>query len=180
MNNLVWLDMEMTGLDYLDHVILEVAIVITDDSLNILDQTPSYAIFQPDHELAKMDSWNCSTHKKSGLIDRVKESKYSAEEVETLLLDFIAPYTKKNESPICGNTIHQDRKFMLKFMPNLENYLHYRNIDISTIKELAKRWNPSIYNGFTKHNKHQALDDILESIEELKYYKKKFFILPII
>ncbi len=176
LDKLIWLDMEMTGLSHVENVIIEVAVVVTDNELNIIDQTPSYAIFQPDSELSKMDRWNRSTHSKSGLIERVKASQHSLEEIENEILQLIKKYTKKGESPLCGNTIHQDRKFIAKYMPALENFLHYRNIDVSTIKELARRWYPDIFSAFKKQNKHQALDDIIESINELKYYRDKMFI----
>ena len=175
-NNLVWLDMEMTGLDSTQNVILEVAVVITDGNLNILAQTPSYAIFQPDTVLNKMDKWNISTHTKSGLIERVKNSTNTIEQVEIEILELIKKYVEKDKSPLCGNTIYQDRKFVIRFMPKLEEYLHYRNLDVSTLKELAKRWHPTIYDGFKKQNKHEAMADIIESIDELKYYRNKMFI----
>lgn len=175
-SNLVWLDMEMTGLSPTEHTIIEVAVVITDSNLNILAESPSYAIYQNENELNKMDNWNVSTHTKSGLIDRVKASEYSLETVEKELLKLLKQYTYKGKSPLCGNTIHQDRKFMVKYMPVLEEYLHYRNLDVSTLKELAKRWYPSVYQSFTKHNKHEALADIHESINELKHYQAHMFI----
>ena len=175
-DHLVWLDMEMTGLDPNLNVIIEVAIVITDSNLNVLAESPSYAVYQSDIELSKMDKWNVSTHTKSGLIERVKVSTYTLEYVEDELLKLIAKYVAKGNSPLCGNTIYQDRKFIVKYMPKLESYLHYRVIDVSTIKELAKRWYPDIASGFEKHNKHEALADIYESIEELKYYRDKLFV----
>jgi oligoribonuclease len=175
LNNLVWLDMEMTGLDYSTNFILEVAVVITDSNLNILDQSPSYAVFQPETELQKMDKWNVSTHTKSGLVERVRTSTYDIGQVEKEILTLIKKYTNKGQSPLCGNTIYQDRKFIVKFMPKLEEFLHYRTIDVSTIKELSKRWYPEVYSNFKKQNKHEALADILESINELKYYREKIF-----
>lgn len=175
-NNLVWLDMEMTGLDHSQNVILEVATIITDSNLNILAQSPSYAIFQPEYELEKMDRWNVSTHTKSGLLDRVKISVQTVEQVEKNILQLFKKYVEKGKSPLCGNTIHQDRKFISKYMPKLDAYLHYRNLDVSTLKELAKRWYPNCYNGFKKQNKHEALADIIESINELKYYRENMFI----
>lgn len=174
--NLVWLDMEMTGLSAETNVIIEVAVIITDSDLNILAETESYAIFQPEEELLKMDKWNVSTHTKSGLVERVKKSTHTVESVEKELLKLVKKYAKKHQSPLCGNTIHQDRKFMAKYMPNLDEYLHYRNVDISTLKELAKRWHPEVYAGFAKHNKHEALADIHESINELKHYRQYMFI----
>ena len=175
-NALVWLDMEMTGLDYMQNVIIEVAVIVTDSELNILAQSPSYVVFQPDSELSKMDKWNIGTHTKSGLIERVKASTLTIEKIEADILKLIHPFITKGQSPLCGNTVHQDRKFIAKFMPKLENFLHYRIIDVSSIKELAKRWHPSIYNDFKKENKHEALADIIESINELKYYRENLFI----
>lgn len=171
-NNLVWLDMEMTGLSPEKNVIIEVAIVITDSQLNVLAESPSYAINQPESELAKMDKWNIGTHTKSGLLERIKTDGVELDFAEKELIKLIKLYVNKGISPLCGNTIHQDRKFLVKYMPLLEEYLHYRNIDVSTIKELARRWYPNIASNFTKHNKHEALADIHESIEELKYYRQ--------
>ena len=175
-NNLVWLDMEMTGLDPNQNVVIEVAVVITDSELNILAESPSYAILQPDTELAKMDKWNVSTHTRSGLLERIASSGIELAEAEKQILKLLKKHVAKGSSPLCGNTIHQDRKFMVLYMPILEEYLHYRNIDVSSIKELARRWNPSIYDGFKKHNKHEALADIHESIEELKYYRQHLWL----
>lgn len=175
-NNLVWLDMEMTGLDPNKNVVIEVAVVITDSELNILAESPSYAISQPAEELAKMDKWNVSTHTRSGLLERIATSGIELAEAEKQILKLLKKHVAKGSSPLCGNTIHQDRKFMVLYMPILEEYLHYRNIDVSSIKELARRWNPSIYDGFKKHNKHEALADIHESIEELKYYRQHLWL----
>lgn len=175
-NNLVWLDMEMTGLDPNKNVVIEVAVVITDSELNILAESPSYAISQPAEELAKMDKWNVSTHTRSGLLERITTSGIELAEAEKQILKLLKKHVAKGSSPLCGNTIHQDRKFMVLYMPILEDYLHYRNIDVSSIKELARRWNPSIYDGFKKHNKHEALADIHESIEELKYYRQHLWL----
>lgn len=175
-NNLVWLDMEMTGLDPNKNVVIEVAVVITDSELNILAESPSYAISQPAEELAKMDKWNVSTHTRSGLLERIAASGIELAEAEKQILKLLKKHVAKGSSPLCGNTIHQDRKFMVLYMPILEEYLHYRNIDVSSIKELARRWNPSIYDGFKKHNKHEALADIHESIEELKYYRQHLWL----
>lgn len=171
-NNLVWLDMEMTGLSAEQNVILEVAIVITDSYLNVLAESPSFPIKQPPEELAKMDKWNVGTHTRSGLIDRIASSGVELDEAEKEIIKLIKTYVPKGISPLCGNTIHQDRKFIVRYMPKLEEYLHYRNIDVSSIKELAKRWYPEIASQFKKHNKHEALADIHESIEELKYYQQ--------
>jgi oligoribonuclease len=171
-NNLVWLDMEMTGLDPQQNVVIEVAVVITDSQLNVLAESASYAITQSAEELAKMDKWNVNTHTKSGLLTRVAEQGIPLLEAEKELLKLIKRFVPKGQSPLCGNTIHQDRKFIVKYMPDFEEYLHYRNIDVSTIKELCRRWYPKVAEGFKKHNKHEALADIHESIEELKYYRQ--------
>lgn len=170
--NLIWLDMEMTGLSPENNVILEVAVVITDSQLNVLAESPSYAIIQPQTELDKMDKWNVNTHTKSGLLARIANDGVELDFAEKELLKLLKKHVAKGVSPLCGNTIHQDRKFIVRYMPQLEEYLHYRNIDVSTIKELAKRWYPNIAEGFKKHNKHEALADIYESIEELKYYRQ--------
>ena len=174
--NLVWLDMEMTGLSVVDNVIIEIAVIITDSHLNILAESPSYVIFQPEEELKKMDKWNVSTHTKSGLIDKVRISTSTEAIIEQEILQLLKKYTYKGKSPLCGNTIHQDRKFLAKYMPLLEDFLHYRNLDVSTLKELGRRWYPNIVAGFTKHNKHEALADIRESINELIYYRENMLI----
>lgn len=173
-DTLVWMDLEMTGLDPEDNVIIEIATIITDDELNIVAEGPVIAVHQPDSELAKMDEWNVRTHGESGLVDRVKASNVSMAEAEKQTIDFIAQYVKKGHSPLCGNSIHQDRRFLVKQMPILEEFVHYRNIDVSTLKELAKRWKPEILPGFKKTESHKALDDILESIAEIKYYREHF------
>ena len=175
-NNLIWLDMEMTGLSVINNVIIELAVVITDSNLNILDQSPSYVINQPESELIKMDKWNLSVHNKSGLIDKVRNSSICLQQVENEVILLISQYCKHGESPLCGNTIHQDRKFLVKYMPQLESFFSYRNIDVSSIKELTKRWYPDIYSQFKKNNKHEALEDIKESINELLFYRKNIFI----
>lgn len=177
--NLIWLDMEMTGLSPENNVVLEVAIVITDSQLNVLAESPSYAIIQPQAELDKMDKWNVNTHTKSGLLARIATDGVQLDFAEKELLKLLKKYVAKGVSPLCGNTIHQDRKFIVRYMPQLEEYLHYRNIDVSTIKELAKRWYPNIAEGFKKHNKHEALADVHESIEELKYYRQHIM-LPLV
>ena len=173
-DTLVWMDLEMTGLDPEDNVIIEIATIITDDELNIVAEGPVIAVHQPDSELDKMDDWNVNTHGNSGLVERVKNSTVSMADAEKQTIDFIAQYVKKGHSPLCGNSIHQDRRFLVKQMPLLEEYVHYRNIDVSTLKELAKRWKPSILPGFKKSGSHKALDDILESIAEMKYYREHF------
>jgi oligoribonuclease len=173
-DTLVWMDLEMTGLDPEDNVIIEIATIITDDELNIIAEGPVIAVYQPGFELNKMDDWNVKTHNGSGLVERVKASTVSLEEAEKQTIEFIALHVKKGHSPLCGNSIHQDRRFLVKQMPLLEEFVHYRNIDVSTLKELAKRWKPSILPGFSKSGSHQALDDILESIAEMKYYREHF------
>lgn len=170
-NNLIWIDMEMTGLSPQTDRILEVALVITDSELNIVAEAPVLVVSQSDEVLAAMDKWNQSTHTRSGLIDKVKTSKLTEQDVETSMLAFLQEYVPAGASPMCGNSICQDRRFLARYMPALEAYFHYRNLDISTLKELAKRWKPQIAAGFNKESKHEALADIYESIEELKYYR---------
>ena len=172
--NLIWVDMEMTGLNPDTDKIIEVAVIVTDAQLNVLAQGPVLVIHQPDEVLDAMDAWNKGTHSRSGLIDRVKASTMSEEDAQEQLIDFLRRYVPKGKSPMCGNTICQDRRFMVRGMPKLESYFHYRNLDVSTIKELCRRWNPEILNGFKKRQEHTALSDILESIEELKYYRQHF------
>jgi oligoribonuclease len=175
-DTLVWMDLEMTGLDPEDNVIIEIATIITDDELNIIAEGPVIAVYQSGFELDKMDDWNVKTHNGSGLVERVKASAVSMEEAEKQTIEFIALHVKKGHSPLCGNSIHQDRRFLVKQMPLLEEFVHYRNIDVSTLKELAKRWKPSILPGFKKSGSHKALDDILESIAEMKYYREHFLV----
>lgn len=172
--NLIWVDLEMTGLDPETDRIIEVAMVVTDADLNILAEGPVYAIHQSDEVLDGMDAWNKGTHGKSGLIDRVRESTVTEEMAEAALIEFLKPFVPKGKSPMCGNTICQDRRFMAKTMPKLEAYFHYRNLDVSTLKEMARRWKPELVDGFKKMQKHTALADILESIEELRYYREHF------
>lgn len=173
-NNLVWVDMEMTGLNPDTDRIIEVAVVITDSQLNVLAEGPVLVVHQEDAVLDAMDAWNKGTHGKSGLIDKVKASTLDEAAVEAQLLEFLAEYVPARTSPMCGNSICQDRRFMARGMPRLEDYFHYRNLDVSTLKELCKRWKPEIAKGFVKHGKHTALADIQESIEELKYYRQHF------
>lgn len=173
-NNLIWLDMEMTGLNPETDRIIEVAMIVTDSQLNILGQSPVLVIHQPDSVLDAMDDWNKNTHGKSGLIDKVKASTLSEAEAEATLLAFMAEHVPARTTPMCGNTIHQDRRFMVRWMPQLEEYFHYRNLDVSTLKELCKRWKPEVARGVVKRGKHEALADIEESIEELKYYREHF------
>jgi oligoribonuclease len=172
--NLIWIDMEMSGLSPDNDRVLEVAIVVTDSQLNVVAEGPVKVVHQPDDVFERMDSWNKSTHKKSGLIDRAKAATQNEAEVEAELIAFLAQYSPASTSPMCGNSICQDRRFLARHMPKLEAFFHYRNLDVSTLKELAKRWKPGIMAGFAKHGKHEALADIHESIEELKYYKEKF------
>src|ERR1700712_2937513 len=172
--NLVWVDMEMTGLEPDTDRIIEVAVVVTDMHLNVLAEGPVFAIHQSDETLDKMDNWNKGTHGKSGLIDRVKASTVTEEEAQEKLIAWLKQYVPANKSPMCGNTICQDRRFMVRGMPKLEAFFHYRNLDVSTLKELCRRWKPELASGFKKHQKHTALADIIESIEELKYYREHF------
>lgn len=172
--NLIWIDLEMTGLDPDNDLIIEIATVITDKNLNVLAQGPVLAVHQSDAALAGMDDWNQQHHGQSGLIDRVKASPYSDAEAERLTIEFLKQWVPENTSPICGNSIGQDRRFLYRYMPKLEAYFHYRNIDVSTLKELAARWAPAVKDGFNKESTHQALDDILESIAELQYYREHF------
>ena len=172
--NLIWIDLEMTGLDPDTDLIIEIATVITDKDLNILAQGPVIAVHQSDEALAAMDDWNQKHHGQSGLIERVKASVINDAEAERLTIDFLKDWVPANTSPICGNSIGQDRRVLSRYMPTLEAYFHYRNNDVSTLKELAARWAPAVKDGFNKESTHQALDDILESIEELQYYREHF------
>lgn len=177
-NNLVWLDMEMTGLDPVNDKIIEIAVIVTDPNLEILSEAPVFVIKQDDSLLQNMDAWNTNTHSKSGLIEKVKHSTTSEKDAEDQLINFLKPYIDKNKSPMCGNTICQDRRFMANYMPKLEAYFHYRNLDVSVFKELAKRWRPELIGKFKKSAKHEALADIKESIEELKFYREHFLKIP--
>ncbi|MDD1606535.1 MAG: oligoribonuclease [Methylococcaceae bacterium] len=172
--HLIWIDLEMTGLNPDTDLIIEIATIITDKDLNILAQGPVIAVHQSDAALAAMDDWNQLHHGQSGLIDRVKASTIDDAEAERLTIEFLKQWVPANTSPICGNSIGQDRRFLVRYMPELEAYFHYRNIDVSTLKELAARWAPALKDGFKKETKHQALDDIIESIEELRYYREHF------
>ena len=173
-SHLIWIDLEMTGLDPDNDLIIEIATIVTDKNLNILAQGPVLAVHQSDAALAAMDDWNQHHHGQSGLIKRVKASTINDAEAERQTLAFLKQWVPENTSPMCGNSIGQDRRFLYRYMPNLEAYFHYRNIDVSTVKELAARWAPHIKDGFKKQSSHQALDDIIESIEELRYYREHF------
>jgi oligoribonuclease len=173
-NNLIWIDMEMSGLNPDTDRVLEVAIVVTDSTLNTVAEAPVLVVHQDNAVLDTMDDWNKSTHGKSGLAERVKTSRLTEAEVENRMLAFLSEHVPPRISPMCGNSVHQDRRFLSRHMPQLEAYFLYRNLDVSTLKELARRWKPEIMAGLTKHGKHEALADIYESIEELRYYRERF------
>ncbi|MDO4627136.1 MAG: oligoribonuclease [Pasteurellaceae bacterium] len=172
--NLIWIDLEMTGLDPERERIIEIATIVTDKDLNILAEGPVLAVHQPDELLNKMNDWCKTTHSANGLIERVRTSKLTERAAELQTIDFLKHWVKKGASPICGNSVAQDKRFLVKYMPTLADYFHYRMIDVSTIKELASRWKPSVLKGFNKKNTHLALDDIRESIAELAYYRDHF------
>jgi oligoribonuclease len=172
--NLVWLDCEMTGLDPERDRIIEIAVVVTGPNLEPRIEGPVFAIYQTEAQLDLMDSWNKGTHGKSGLTERVRASTIHEADAEQQLLEFIAKYVPKNGSPLCGNSIGQDRRFLVKYMPKLEAWFHYRNLDVSTLKELARRWRPDVYNSFKKRQLHTALADVHESIDELAHYREQF------
>ena len=174
-DNLIWIDLEMTGLDTQNDLILEIATVVTDAQLNIIAEGPALAIHQSDEVLAGMDDWNQRQHGRSGLIERVRRSDYDEHRAEQATLEFLSQHAAKGASPMCGNSICQDRRFLARCMPELEAYFHYRNLDVSTLKELAKRWYPGM-KGFSKSSAHLALDDIRDSIEELRYYRQQLFV----
>lgn len=173
-DNLIWIDLEMTGLDTDNDYIIEIATIVTDSNLEILEEGPVLAIHQRDDVLNMMDEWNRTQHRKSGLIERVRASTLKETEVEEATLEFISKYVPQGKSPMCGNSICQDRRFLHRHMSQLERYFHYRNLDVSTIKELARRWAPVVYNGVEKESTHLALDDIRDSINELRYYREFF------
>ena len=172
---LVWIDLEMTGLSPERDRIIEIATIITDSNLEIIAEGPVIAVHQTDDLLKSMDEWNTKTHNETGLVERVKTSAHTEEDAEKETLEFIQQYVPKKKSPLCGSSICQDRRFLHRYMPKLESWLHYRNLDVSSVKELASRWRPEIRESFTKRNTHRALDDIHESIQELRHYREHFF-----
>ena len=171
-NNLIWIDLEMTGLDTNNDKIIEIATIVTDAQLNILAEGPMLAIHQSDEVLNAMDEWNTRQHGQSGLVDRVRRSTLDEAEAERQTIEFLSEYVPEGVSPMCGNSICQDRRFLARWMPELEEFFHYRNLDVSTLKELARRWNPDVADGFYKESSHLAMDDIKDSIAELQYYRK--------
>jgi oligoribonuclease len=176
-NHLVWIDLEMTGLDAERHVILEIGSIVTDDQLDIISEGPDIAINYPEDILSSMDTWSREHHKASGLLDRVKASPYDCRRAERETISFISNYCEIGQSPLCGNSVWQDRRFLMRYMPELEAYLHYRNIDVSSVKELVRRWYPSLPR-FNKQSAHTAMSDIRESVRELKYYQRNVFLHP--
>jgi oligoribonuclease len=177
MSAIIWMDMEMSGLDPDKDRILEVAVLVTDGELNIIAKGPSLVLHQPDEVLEAMDEWNTKHHSQSGLTKRVRESTIDESQASAALLEFLSEHTAKKKAPLAGNSIHQDRRFVARYLPEIEDWLHYRNVDVSTIKELAHRWYPKQYAGRpTKKGSHRAMDDLMESIEELKYYRKSLFL----
>ena len=173
-NRLIWIDLEMTGLRPDTDRILELALIVTDHALEVVAQAPVYVVHQADGVLATMDSWNQATHGRSGLIDKVKAATASESDVESAALAFLREHVPSKASPMCGNSICQDRRFLARFMPELEGWFHYRNLDVSTLKELVRRWKPDLMKGIPKEGKHEALADIQESIAELRYYRDHF------
>jgi len=174
-DNLIWIDLEMTGLNPEKERIIEMATIVTDSQLNVLAEGPVFAIHQSDDLLNGMDAWNTKQHNSSGLVTRVKNSVVSEAEAEAKTLEFLKQYVPAGKSPMCGNSVYQDRRFLYKYMPELERFFHYRLLDVSTLKELALRWAPRVYSGLQKDSKHLALDDIRDSVEELKYYRTHLF-----
>ena len=173
---LIWIDMEMSGLRPETDRIIEVAVVVTDQQLDVVAEGPAIAIHQPDIVLDGMDQWNTATHGRSGLTERVRASRITEAQAESQLIEFLRPLVPAGKSPMCGNSICQDRRFMARYMPRLEAWFHYRNLDVSTLKELCKRWQPEIARGFDKRSAHTALADIHESIDELRYYRERFIV----
>ena len=174
-DHLVWIDLEMTGFDPDENHVIEIATIVTDSQLNVVAEGPVLAIFQPQAHLDRMDDWNVRTHTGSGLVARVQQSKIDEAEATRQTLEFLAQYVAPGTSPLCGNSIGQDRRFLVRHMPELEAFFHYRNLDVSTVKELARRWAPEVASGVKKSGAHEALADILESIEELRHYREHFF-----
>lgn len=174
-DNLIWIDLEMTGLDPEQDRIIEIATIVTDKELNVLAEGPVLAIHQPDSVMAAMDEWNTKHHGQSGLTQRVKESRVDEQQAQAQTIAFLEQWVGKGKSPMCGNSVCQDRRFLVRYMPELEAYFHYRHIDVSTVKELTRRWQPDILQDFTKKGAHLALDDIRESIEELRFYRERVF-----
>ncbi|WP_299205251.1 oligoribonuclease [uncultured Amphritea sp.] len=174
-NNLIWIDLEMTGLDPEHDRIIEIATIVTDSQLNILAEGPNLVVHQSDALLASMDEWCTKQHGQSGLTQKVRDSQVSERQAELGTIEFVSEYVDKGASPICGNSIGQDRRFLVKYMPELEAFFHYRNLDVSTIKELARRWSPEVLDGVVKKGSHLAMDDIKDSINELKHYRETFF-----
>lgn len=177
-DNLIWIDLEMTGLDTNCDSIIEIATIVTDPQLNIIEEGPVFAIHQPDAVLRAMDDWNTNQHNGSGLVQRVRSSPLNEQDAESMTIDFLKKYVPAKASPMCGNSICQDRRFLARCMPDLEAYFHYRNLDVSTLKELAKRWAPTVNTQFQKNATHLALDDVRDSIRELQFYREKLFSLP--
>ncbi|MGF1683530.1 oligoribonuclease [Photobacterium minamisatsumaniensis] len=173
--NLIWIDLEMTGLDPETHQIIEIATIVTDAQLNILAEGPVLAIHQPESELEKMDEWCTTTHTNSGLVERVRQTRVTEAEAVRQTITFLEQWVPKGASPICGNSIGQDRRFLYKHMPELEQYFHYRYLDVSTLKELTRRWKPEVLDGLHKKGSHLALDDIRDSIQELRFYREQIF-----
>ena len=174
-DNLIWIDLEMTGLDTDNDVIIEVATLVTDKQLNVLAEGPMLAIHQPDAVLAGMDEWNTTTHTQAGLVERIRQSTITTAMAEQQTLEFLQQHVERGMSPMCGNSICQDRRFLHRLMPRLEDFFHYRNLDVNTIKEIARRWKPEVIDQVNKKGSHLALDDIKDSIMELKVYREKFF-----
>jgi len=177
-NNLIWIDLEMTGLDTQNDLIIEIATLVTDSQLNILAEGPVLAIHQPEQRMAAMDEWNTRQHGNSGLIERVKNSQIDEAKAERETIAFLSQFVGKGKSPMCGNSICQDRRFLARCMPELESYFHYRNLDVSSVKELVKRWAPEVLNSLQKRGAHLAMDDIKDSVMELQHYRQHFIKLP--